>query len=111
MYTASGSLRLHLKSHLSRLAANAFGSINNMSGINGSIANMSEPEDPLHVGQNDFKFGIKQEISEHYSEDPENRHNTAETPKSNDRSSCDGNILVQDPKQESSWSAKPNLFS
>lgn len=28
MYTASGSLRLHLKSHLSRLAANAFNTIN-----------------------------------------------------------------------------------
>ena len=64
MYTASGSLRLHLKSHLSRLAANAFSSMSlpgfNMSQNFASLAGA----DPLQVGQNEFKFGIKQEVFE-----------------------------------------------
>ena len=67
MYTASGSLRLHLKSHLSRLAANAFSSINlpgfNMNS-NNSMNLASMAADPLQLGQNDFKFGIKQELVE-----------------------------------------------
>ena len=93
MYTASGSLRLHLKSHLSRLAANAFGSINNMpGGFGGSIS-----EDPLHVGQNEFKFDIKQEATEHYSEVSESRLKN-ESFKSDERSSCDGNM--QNSNQE-----------
>lgn len=67
MYTASGSLRLHLKSHLSRLAANAFNTMNMPGfpmGQNGSMGLSNMPQDPLHVGPNDFKFGIKQELFE-----------------------------------------------
>ena len=95
MYTASGSLRLHLKSHLSRLAANAFGSINNIPGFNIS-------EDPLHIGQNDFKFGIKQEVFEQNEarEDAEGRLNQSEVPKSNDERTCESNFVSQSPKQE-----------
>jgi len=70
MYTASGSLRLHLKSHLSRLAANAFNTMNmpgfNLGGQNGS----NIPRDPLHVGPNDFKFGIKQEVFDPETNEP-----------------------------------------
>ena len=65
MYTASGSLRLHLKSHLSRLAANAFSSMSSLPGFNMSqnLASLAGG-DPLQVGPNDFKFGIKQEVFE-----------------------------------------------
>ena len=68
MYTASGSLRLHLKSHLSRLAANAFSSIN-LPSYNTNVGNMSEnfslASDPLHVAPEQLKVGIKQEVFEH----------------------------------------------
>jgi len=72
MYTASGSLRLHLKSHLSRLAANAFNTMN-MPGFNlgGQNEGASMSRDPLQVGPADFKFGIKQEIF-----DTENNENS-----------------------------------
>ena len=68
MYTASGSLRLHLKSHLSRLAANAFSSIN-LPSYNTNVGNMNEnfslASDPLHVAPEQLKVGIKQEVFEH----------------------------------------------
>ena len=66
MYTASGSLRLHLKSHLSRLAANAFSSIN-LPSYNTNVGNMNESlmADPLHVAPEQLKVGIKQEVFEH----------------------------------------------
>ena len=78
MYTASGSLRLHLKSHLSRLAANAFNTMNMPGfpmGQNGSMGISNMPQDPLQVGPNDYKFGIKQEVFENDPSDlpdPEN---------------------------------------
>lgn len=78
MYTASGSLRLHLKSHLSRLAANAFNTMNMPGfpmGQNGSVGLSNMPQDPLHVGPNDFKFGIKQEVFEHDTSDLSNPEN------------------------------------
>ena len=67
MYTASGSLRLHLKSHLSRLAANAFNNINLPGfpmGQNGSLGLPGMSQDPLQIGSNELKFGIKQEVFE-----------------------------------------------
>ena len=67
MYTASGSLRLHLKSHLSRLAANAFNTIN-LPGFpgahNGEMGLQGMSQDPLQIGSNDLKIGIKQEVFE-----------------------------------------------
>ena len=79
MYTASGSLRLHLKSHLSRLAANAFNTMNMPGfpmGKNGSMGLSNIPQDPLHVGPNDFKFGIKQEVFENETSDTPNHENS-----------------------------------
>ena len=67
MYTASGSLRLHLKSHLSRLAANAFNNINLPGfpmGQNGSLGLPGMSQDPLQIGSSELKFGIKQEVFE-----------------------------------------------
>ena len=67
MYTASGSLRLHLKSHLSRLAANAFSSMNLPGfsmGQNGSLSTLPPGLGPQDQTQTDFKFGIKQEVFE-----------------------------------------------
>ena len=74
MYTASGSLRLHLKSHLTRLSANVFGGLglNNLDTFN-SLNMFRGLESMLadkagagleHVEQTnpDFKFNIKQEI-------------------------------------------------
>eukprot|EP00092_Neocalanus_flemingeri_P032383 GFUD01035208.1.p1 GENE.GFUD01035208.1~~GFUD01035208.1.p1 ORF type:complete len:637 (+),score=103.36 GFUD01035208.1:231-1913(+) len=89
MYTASGSLRLHLKSHLSRLAANAFNTMNMPGfpmGQNGSMGLSNMPQDPLHVGPNDFKFGIKQEVFENdTNEAPNPETNLAlEGPKNNE---------------------------
>jgi len=89
MYTASGSLRLHLKSHLSRLAANAFNSMNMPGfpvGQNGSMGISNMPQDPLQVGPNDYKFGIKQEVFENEpSESPIPEHSLAiEGPKNNE---------------------------
>lgn len=67
MYTASGSLRLHLKSHLSRLAANAFNTIN-LPGFpgsqNGAMGLQGMSQDSLQMGSNDLKIGIKQEVFE-----------------------------------------------
>jgi len=79
MYTASGSLRLHLKSHLSRLAANAFNTMNMPGfpmGQNGSMGISNMPQDPLHVGPNDYKFGIKQEVFENDPSDLSNPENS-----------------------------------
>jgi len=89
MYTASGSLRLHLKSHLSRLAANAFNTMNMPGfpmGQNGSMGLSNMPQDPLHVGPNDFKFGIKQEVFDNdTSESPSAENMLAlEGPKNNE---------------------------
>ena len=78
MYTASGSLRLHLKSHLSRLAANAFNTMNMPgfppTGHNGSMGLSNIPQDPLQVGPGDFKFGIKQEVFDDSNDTPTNNY-------------------------------------
>ena len=63
MYTASGSLRLHLKSHLSRLAVNAFSSVN-LQSFNNSMNLPSLVQDPLALDSNESQFGIKQEVFE-----------------------------------------------
>lgn len=78
MYTASGSLRLHLKSHLTRLSANVFGSLglNNLDTFNslnmfrGLESMLAEKAgggggvglEQTDQGNSDFKFNIKQEI-------------------------------------------------
>ena len=47
-------------------------------GQNGSMGLSNMPQDPLHVGPNDFKFGIKQEVFENDTSDLSNpEHNLA----------------------------------
>ena len=78
MYTASGSLRLHLKSHLSRLAANAFNNINLPGfpmGQNGSMGVPGMTQAPLQIGSNELKFGIKQEVFENNESSETNENN------------------------------------
>lgn len=91
MYTASGSLRLHLKSHLSRLAANAFNTINLPGfpmGQNGSMGLPGMSQDPLQIGSNDLKFGIKQEVFDNNdtSESPNNNQTGESSTKTRENS-------------------------
>ena len=102
MYTASGSLRLHLKSHLSRLAANAFNNINLPGfpmGQNGSMGVPGMSQDPLQIGSNELKFGIKQEVFENneMSENTENNQTGESSTKSTERTNNIGlNIQPED---------------
>ena len=49
------------------------------------------PTDPLHVGANDFKFGIKQEVLEHTEQqeatEAQSQENLAQT--NSDNNNCD----------------------
>ena len=100
MYTASGSLRLHLKSHLSRLAANAFNNINLPGfpmGQNGSLGLPSMSQDPLQIGSNELKFGIKQEVFENseMTETNENHQTGENSTKSKERTNNIGLNSIQ----------------
>ena len=104
MYTASGSLRLHLKSHLSRLAANAFNNINLPGfpmGQNGSMGLQGMPQDPLQAGSTELKFGIKQEVFENndVSETKENNQTGESSRKSTERTNNIGLNSIQ-PEDE-----------
>ena len=87
MYTASGSLRLHLKSHLSRLSANVFGGLNGLGGGGGGAEaaaaggmnglNMFRGLEAMFGEKNgegggnaEMKFNIKQEMEEQREEAP-----------------------------------------
>ena len=76
MFTASGSLRLHLKSHLHRLAADALTTMSSCMGgaggggggggqqlppTNASLLQQMLPQDPLMVRDSDLTI-VKQEI-------------------------------------------------
>ena len=104
MYTASGSLRLHLKSHLSRLAANAFNNINLPGfsmGQNGSMGLPGMSQDPLQIGSTELKFGIKQEVFENteISETTENNQTGESSTKSTERTNNIGLNSIQ-PEDE-----------